>query len=436
MDNERMMFSMNENVELVFSSGGADSHWFGYYNYCPVDKEGQRLLAHRFSCEKDRPFSKEDILEIGWFSLEDGTWHPISLTHACNWQQGAMTQWLTIDGEQRIIFNDAQDGKYVSKIFNTDGTLYKTLPRAIYGINERDGFSITMNFERAYWCRAYHYEFLQDETLNIPVSPVDGIYRLEFASEEYRKIVKMDDILKMDYREEFNGAKHWVEHIMMNPSGTRFAFYHRFDTGAGYKTRCLITDVDGRNLLTIPDWERNSWSHLGWKNDDEFVLFGINRKAMGSAVDTLTNNWFGTFLREIYQKCFARLVSPQIHNKFVAGSNYQRYSVKDGRTQKIGNYEKGLLVKDGHPSFSRDTRFMLTDTYEDESKYRHLLLYDTEKDVLHELGKFYSPINECGYRCDLHPRFACDDRLIVIDSAHSGRHQIVGLKIDLNCFRV
>lgn len=85
---------------------------------------------------------------------------------------------------------------------------------------------------------------------------------------------------------------------------------------------------------------------------------------------------------------------------------------------------------DGHPSWTRDKRYMLTDSYPDKSSYRHLMLYDTAADCVHPVGRFFSPFNNCSYRCDLHPRFSRDDQQIVIDTAHSGRHQMLVLKID------
>ena len=426
-------FELGNGVALKFATPSNYMHWFGYYNYSPINSAGDKLLIHRWNEQVERYFTPEDTIEVGWYDLKDSSWHFIATTDACNWQQGAMSQWLFFDGEERIIFNKGENGKYISCIYNTDGTLYKKLPAAIYGINKETLFSITINFERAHWCRCYHYESIADETLNKKVTEVDGIYRMDLISGEIKKIIDITQIVNIDYQEEFSEAKHWVEHIMLNPSGTRFSFYHRFDTGTGFQTRCFTANVDGSDIYMVPDWQKNSWSHLGWRNDNEFVLFGIKRKAAGNVYSAVTMNSgkLGQFARKVYRALVAPFVTPQMHNKIAASSNYQYYEDKVGLK---GKFETGRLVHDGHPSFVKDGRFMLTDTYGDEENYRHLLLFDIEKNKLHELGKFYSPINATGYRCDLHPRFACEEKCVVIDSAHSGKHQNYVFEIDWNEF--
>lgn len=157
MDNK---YNLSEYIKLLMESPDSDSYWFGYYNYCPINRCGDKVLSHRWHSDDDeRNFNSKDVIDIGWFSLADSQWHHIETSQAANWQQGAMTQWLNIDGEERIIFNDVHDGKYVSKIYNVDGSFYKMLPMAIYGINEEEQFSITIwgkcifNFEKYLECR-------------------------------------------------------------------------------------------------------------------------------------------------------------------------------------------------------------------------------------------------------------------------------------------
>lgn len=423
-------YSLGSFSKIEFESPDDDRYWFGYYNYYPLNVTQEKLLCHRWhSDDEERNFLQDETIDVGWFSLSDGEWHKIATTRACNWQQGAMSQWIEYDGEERIIFNDAEDGKYVSRIYNTDGTLYKTLPMAIYGISPDASFSITMNFERAYFCRAYHYEYIRDERYNKQVTDVDGIYKMDLHTGETKKIIDIETIINTDYREEFAGAKHWVEHIMLDPTGTRFAFYHRFDTGSGFKTRCFIADVEGNILTALMDWETNSWSHLGWINSESFALFSVKRRALGNAYAavTLNSGAFGQFLRKIYRKFFAKHVSDQAHHKLAASSCYNVYGT-DG--SKRGCFDKGKLVIDGHPSFTADGRYMLTDTYADEENYRNLLIFDTENEKLYTVARFESPINSTAYRSDLHPRFGRTKEYAVVDTAHTGKHKIMVIKID------
>lgn len=95
-----------------------------------------------------------------------------------------------------------------------------------------------------------------------------------------------------------------------------------------------------------------------------------------------------------------------------------RAIVSDTRNNPLSQYG------DGHPSFTKDGRYMLTDSYADKEGYRNLLLFDCENKKHLVLGRFYSPFNCCGYRADLHPRFSRDEKSVIIDSAHVGQHQI------------
>lgn len=122
-------------------------------------------------------------------------------------------------------------------------------------------------------------------------------------------------------------------------------------------------------------------------------------------------------------------VPQRVRTGLMVNTSYQLFQDCYG---PIGRYSKGRLSTDGHPSFTSDGRFMLTDTYADRDGNRHLLLYDTRSEKLYELGRFYSPFNNCGYRCDLHPRFSRDEQSVIIDTAHSGKHQVLMLEIKWN----
>ena len=425
-------YLISDFADVGFESPDDARYWFGYYNYCPLSSNEDKLLCHRWdSDDEERNFLQDDTIDVGWFSLPDGEWHRVATTRACNWQQGAMSQWISYDGEERIVFNDAEDGKYVARIYNTDGTIYKTLPMAIYGISPDASFSITMNFERAYWCRAYHYEYIRDERYNKQVADVDGIYKMDLNTGATKKIIDIETIINTDYREEFAGAKHWVEHIMLDPTGTKFAFYHRFDTGGGFRTRCFVADTDGKILTCLKGWETNSWSHLGWIDSDSFVIFSVRRRALGNAYSAVTqkSGALGQLLRKIYRRFFARHVNAQAHHKLAASSCYDVYGI-DGI--KKGCYDKEKLVIDGHPGFTLDSRYMLTDTYADPENYRNLLIFDTQTEKLYTVARFESPINATAYRSDLHPRFGRSFDKIVVDTAHTGKHKIMVLNINWN----
>jgi Tol biopolymer transport system component len=111
------------------------------------------------------------------------------------------------------------------------------------------------------------------------------------------------------------------------------------------------------------------------------------------------------------------LVWGRLNNK---GDQYYLVNVENS---KIITMKNEVLNKygDGHCSFSPDKRWVITDTYPDRSRNQRLLLFDTINNKCTVLGKFFSPWKFIGInRCDLHPRWSPDGKLISIDSAHSG----------------
>src|SRR5690606_31539634 len=102
------------------------------------------------------------------------------------------------------------------------------------------------------------------------------------------------------------------------------------------------------------------------------------------------------------------------------GDCYYLVDVEDGEYRVFG---RGVLdpLGDGHPSFSPDREWVVTDTYPDRARMRHLLLFQMSTQRLVEVGAFFAPWRYDGpVRCDLHPRWSPDGQAISIDSAHEG----------------
>jgi hypothetical protein len=64
--------------------------------------------------------TENDLLTIGTIDRQDGNkWIPLGESHAWDWQHGCTLQWIPGSANE-IIWNDRQDGKYVSHILNVD----------------------------------------------------------------------------------------------------------------------------------------------------------------------------------------------------------------------------------------------------------------------------------------------------------------------------
>ena len=106
-----------DQFEIVKLTSGPKQHWFGYYDKLQVDPTGRYLLGaavdtiHRSPTENDR-------LVIGMIDLQkNNKWIPLGESHAWGWQQGCMLQWIP-GSKEEIIWNDLENGKYVSRVLN------------------------------------------------------------------------------------------------------------------------------------------------------------------------------------------------------------------------------------------------------------------------------------------------------------------------------
>jgi len=427
--NKEMILS--DKIKPIFSSKGPCSHWFGYYNYSPISADGTKLLSHKVDFD-GRSIKPDDTAEIGFFTLSDGEWHRLSVTHAINWQQGAMLQWLGPDFNTRVIFNDVEGERFVSRIYDVNtGALVKTIPFAIYGVTPDGKRSITLQFERCYWCRAYHYESIQDSAWDGAIHPQDGVFSVDLETGNVERIISIDDVLEIERRTPIEGEKHWLEHIMLNPSGTRFAFYHRFGTLQNFKTVGFTANIDGSGCKVMPIEDASIPSHLGWKDDDSFSVFCYSRsKAVKTyqAAAAKKNKSIMDAIIVFVRRTIKKIVPQRVIDTALRNTYYAFVSLNEGASVKM---DPARMYKDGHPSFIRSGQYMLTDTYADKRLYRHLFLYEVATGKIIELGRFYSPFNNCGYRSDLHPRCSKSGEMIVIDSAHSGQHQIYVFRLEI-----
>ncbi len=424
----RNKINLAKGVEVVFESPAEKSFFFGYYNYSPMNKEGTKLLAHKANFEGRMP-TASDKVEIGFFDLEkDKEWHVIGQSNAFNWQQGTMLQWLGPDFNSKVIFNDVENGSFVSRIVNVETNEIKTIPHAVYGISPDGKFSISLNFERCYWTRAYSYAPIVDESWNKRIPAEDGIVKINLETGEKETIITIKDFLKIQGIDDDGITAHWFEHIMLNPMANRFAFHHRYGNKNSYLTNSYTADINGKNLWKHPAPEEEQFSHLAWRDNNYYVLFSYPKTKITKWIVSKKKLYIRNFIRWCYRRTLKSFIKGEKLNKVVNVKRY--YALTRDCDKIIDKINFGMLSKDGHPSFTSDGRYMLTDTYQDEENYRHLLLCDLEKKKCMELGSFYSTYNNCGWRADLHPRFSRDEKHVIIDSTHNGYHQIVMLKID------
>ena len=399
--------------------------FFGYFDKSPFNTDGTRLLAHRMSFD-GRSLTSDDIAEIGFYNISCGKWNSLGKTRAINWQQGAMLQWLGPDFNSRVIYNDRRNGEFVSVLLDVCSRESTILPHPIYSVHPSGRSALGVVFERHYFCRAYHYEGISATDWDRPIHPLDGIRHIDLDTGKSKLIVRTEDISAINPYAESTSANNWLEHVTWNPSGTRFAFMHRSGQGEEFSSRLFTANPDGSEVFHFSHCEQST--HLAWRTNNEFTVWARKSSPLRRTYEQNVRRrpyWF-TPVAGAYRFAKKHFL-PSATIRRIQGGSYLSCHDSSSLVEIIG---QGKLTEDGHPSWTQNGRYMLTDTYPDAESYRHLLLYDRDKKILHHVGKFHSINNNTGYRCDLHPRLSRDDKYAIIDSSHWGCRQIVVLELN------
>lgn len=404
--------------------GDGEKHsFFGYYNKTNFGPADTRLLGNRTPLFTGDLTGRETA-EVGFFDLANGDrWHKLGETTAWNWQMGCQLQWL--GQSNRAIYNTRAEGPataaniypdFRSRVVDADTGEDRELPAPIYVMAPDGSFALTINYARFIRThRTIGYPATQSEP-ELKLAPEDdGIWRMDIETGETNLICSLKRLFDFEHVASMDNAMHWITHMEVNPSGTRFLFIHRWterpDDEFCYLHRLYTINGDGTDLRLLEDtdhplpqlaedfdpsqhgtfdYEKSEWqiSHPLWKSDDEVIVWGPHQG--------------------------------EIH--------YQLYNDRTGSVAQVG---PGILTENGHMTYGTDGRWMLSDTYPDAATdKRALFLYDCDRDLRYDLGSFYTPSDLGKHnRCDLHPRWSRDNRQVCIDSVHEGPRQMYLLDI-------
>ena len=175
------------------------------------------------------------------------------------------------------------------------------------------------------------------------------------------------------------GIKHYFNHLLYSPDGSRFIFLHRWRYPNGRRlTRMITAQPDGSDLRIVV--ENGYTSHFIWRDPNH--ILAQSKNLLGNT------NW-GDFLFED---------KPQ-----------------GGNVREIGH---GVLDPSGHLSYLPGNEWILNDSYprgKERLQTPHLYHVGSGRRV--DLGHFHLPKIYTGeWRVDTHPRFSPNGRYVCIDA--------------------
>lgn len=355
-------------------------HFFGYYGIQCWNSNEEYVACletdfHDYAPEAD------DIAGVGFVEVSTGKYHRLAETRAFNLQQGAMLHWFPGRSDRELTYNERQGDRHVSVVLDIHTGKKRVLPRPIAGISPDGRVAASLNYARLYSLRrVVGYAGLPDVYRDQTHPTDDGIYTMDIESGESNLAVSYQQIYEFLGRAPNMDADNvWFNHIVFNTDGSRFCFVVRWHEGKGFHTTLVSSDVDGGNLRRITDIDA---SHFAWRSRTEIIGW----VDMGE------------------------------------GSHHHRIDDSSGEYEII---YRDQLDRNGHMSFTRDGRWMLTDTGPDERNLQDLYLWDMTEERKIMLGQFLSPEPfRSVIRCDLHPRWSRDEKRVCFDSIHEGTRQV------------
>ncbi len=347
-------------------------HFFGYFDKSPWSADGRRFLLHGRGDAGRR--GEVSILVLDAMAHE----RRIAATSAAwNYQQGAMLQWISIAGEEYVVFNDFDGDQLIARIITTAGEAVSRLPLPVQAIAP-DGTTVAaFNSNRLTIHRPeYGYARLG---ANLPTtSEDDGVFLIDVATGRATRRVDLAGLSRRESRASMSGADHWLNHGLFSPDGRRLLFMHRWGSGGRQTSRLYVLDLDTDACDILID--EGLVSHYNWIDNRRII-------------------------------CYFR--GP-------LGSRYYIIDTATAAAAPLGSDELTGLG-DGHPTVAVTGDVIATDTYPDRHGIQRLVTFTLADPTLRHLGSFVHPprFREAN-RCDLHPRWHPAGGLISFDSVMTG----------------
>lgn len=369
------------------------NHFFGYYGIPPWNAS-QLLYASLESPFHERPPVAGERATIGVVHLESGQFEPLTTTAAWNLQQGAMLHWLPTDPDRTLIFNDLDTGAghfHPVLLDVTSGARrHIDSPIGIGAVREDGAQALGLDYARLHAQRpVVGYAGGRDRTAGSLRPEDDGVWTIDLTTGKTVLVLSHAAAMACAPAPEY-GRDHPVffNHTLYNPDGSRFLVFLRYFDASGALDSAVFTAApDGRDVRCIVPWGQRV-SHFDWF-DPRTVMVTVSHPSGKGRQYAL-----------------------------IADAPEEGWPAR----RALG---EGVLVDEGHPSFSPDRRFFVFDSGPDADRLQTLRLYDMQDDRITILGRFHAAPHIRGdHRCDLHPRWNRTGTQVSFDSVHTTDRQI------------
>ncbi len=350
-------------------------HFFGYYAISPWSKNGKYFVCLETDFQDHFP-KKGEKANILLINLNENRSRVIGDTLGFNLQQGAMLHWLPSASDSKIIYNDCEDGKVISKILNVKTGEEKIHPMGINALAHTKDLALCLSFGRLRSCRKVcSYACVEKEGLDKHPKD-DGIYTMDLKTGKTKMILSLEEVWESNSytkNKKLFYSPFWFNHVVFSPDDERFSFLSRFHPWlSGYRTAMWTCGVNGKELHLITDY-KNKVSHFEWISPEELMITAKYQ----------TNQYFHMICKD--RSSQKRKIAPDI------------------------------LYWNGHPAKHPKLNLIATDTYVIDGN-RHLYLVDLETEEVKEIARFKNPWGIRGdYRCDPHPRWHPNGKKLSFD---------------------
>ena len=355
---------------------------FGYYDKCPWSHDGRYILALKV---KNATVDADSTApaEIVRIDLNNNNFcETLAKTNCWNVQQGCMAQWF---GDDAILYNDFRDGKYCAIILDINNRTERIIDRPVYTVSADKKIALSLDFSRLHRLRpGYGYANVVDATKCSFCPDEPCIWKIDLLNGDSVPLLTYRDFYEFETRPEMHDAEHKVNHLMISPDGSRFMVLHRWLKNKVKYTRLVTCNIDGSGMYNLSD--DDFVSHCCWKNNEEILSY-LNKNDGGKGYYLLTDQ----------------------------SNEYKRLWSQ--------------LAMDGHPTYSYDGKYVVTDTYPDRRRVQSL--YVMNGSVVKRVARVFSPFKYGGdTRCDLHPRWNTDSTRICFDASFSGKRSICVVNVE------